>query len=107
MARIIAEADCFETVECSPQQAAEVAVHLKRCATRNEAISGSINNHLQTARLVILKAKPKVEHASHISTALNAIEDFEGLDPADVLMWLTLTWTHVGIVLPNLSIKEL
>jgi hypothetical protein len=106
LARIIAEADCFETVECSPQQAAEVA-QLKHCATRNEAISGSINNHLQTARLVILKAKPKVEHASYISTALNAIEDFEGLDPAYVLMWLTLTWTHVGIVLQNLSIKEL
>ena len=32
---------------------------------------------------------------------------FEGLDPAYVLMWLTLTWTHVGIVLQNLSIKEL
>ncbi|CAL1134537.1 unnamed protein product [Cladocopium goreaui] len=42
LARIIAEADCFETVE-------------------NEAISGSINNHLQTARLVILKAKPKAK----------------------------------------------
>lgn len=36
--RIIDEAACFETVE-------------------NEPISGSINNHLQTARLVILKPK--------------------------------------------------
>ena len=43
---------------------------------------------------------------AHIHS-LNAIEDFEGLDPAYVLMWLTLTWTHVGIVLPSLSIKEL
>eukprot|EP00434_Breviolum_minutum_P034715 symbB.v1.2.030729.t1/scaffold3372.1/size58204/3 len=36
--RIIDEAACFETVG-------------------NEPISGSINNHLQTARLVILKPK--------------------------------------------------
>ncbi|CAK9008141.1 unnamed protein product [Durusdinium trenchii] len=36
--RIIARADCFETIE-------------------NEPISNSINNHVQTARLVILKPK--------------------------------------------------
>ena len=45
--RIISEAKAFETVE-------------------NEPISGSVQNQLQTARLVILKVKDPKEH-SHAS----------------------------------------
>ena len=58
----------------------------QRDGPRNEAISGSINNHLQTARLVILKAKSKVEHAGTHPLGMPGFGSWF-FDIFDVLNW--------------------